>query len=210
MSRLFTRILTTTAIISTVSISAFASGPMLKKADTNKDGLIQLSEFTAHADQKFSTMDADGNGLVTKEERQANRKQKRSDRAMEHFAKADSNGDGSISEEEFMVARAARAEKMKQKRDMKSEGKAHKKAHKKMHKKMKAHKAEHAGKRPKVDTNGDGAVDLAEHQAAVLARFERMDKDSDGVLSADEQKTAKGKRGKHKKHHGKKQHGMRQ
>lgn len=203
MSKLFTRILTTTAIISTVSVSAFAGSPMLKKADTNEDGLIQLSEFTARADQKFATMDADGNGMVTKEERQAVKKQKREARALKQFAKADSNGDGSITEEEFMAARAARADKMKQKREVNGDGQMHKKKNKKMHKKMKAHKAKQAGKRPNADMNGDGAVDLAEHQAAVLARFERMDKNADGVLSADEQKAAKGKRGK-------KQHGMRQ
>lgn len=219
MSKLFTRILTSTAIVSAMSVTAFAGSPMLspmlEKADTNQDGLIQLSEFTTMADQKFSKMDADGNGLVTKEERQAAKQQKREDRALKQFAKADADGNGSISETEFMAARAARADHMKQKRDVNGDGQvdqedrdARKAKFKKMHKKMKdmkGHKKDqHASKRAKVDTNGDGAVDLAEHQVATLARFERMDKNADGVLSADEQRRPKGK------HHGKKRHSMRQ
>ena len=219
MSKLFTRILTSTAIVSAMSVTAFAGSPMLspmlEKADTNQDGLIQLSEFTAMADQKFSKMDADGNGLVTKEERQAAKQQKREDRALKQFAKADADGNGSISETEFMAARAARADHMKQKRDVNGDGQvdqedrdARKAKFKKMHKKMKGKKGhkkgQHASKRAKVDTNGDGAVDLAEHQVATLAHFERMDKNADGVLSADEQRRPKGKR------HGKKRHGMRQ
>lgn len=219
MSKLFTRILTSTAIVSAMSVTAFAGSPMLEKADTNQDGLIQLSEFTAMADQKFSKMDADGNGLVTKEERQAAKQQRREDRALKQFAKADADGDGSISETEFMAARAARADHMKQKRDVNGDGQvdqedrdARKAKFKKMHKKMKGkkghkkgqHADQHASKRAKVDTNGDGAVDLAEHQVATLAHFERMDKNADGVLSADEQRRPKGKR------HGKKRHGMRQ
>jgi len=219
MSKLFTRILTSTAIVSAMSVTAFAGSPMLspmlEKADTNQDGLIQLSEFTAMADQKFSKMDADGNGLVTKEERQAAKQQKREDRALKQFAKADADGNGSISETEFMAARAARADHMKQKRDVNGDGQvdqedrdARKAKFKKMHKKMKGKKGhkkgQHASKRAKVDTNGDGAVDLAEHQVATLAHFEHMDKNADGVLSADEQRRPKGKR------HGKKRHSMRQ
>ncbi len=214
MSKLFTQILATTAIVSTLSVSAFAGSPMLKRVDSNNDGLIQLSEFKAQADQKFAKMDADGNGLVTKEERQALKKQKRETRALKKFAKADSNSDGSLSEEEFMAARAARAERMKQKRDVNGDGQlnqddrdARKKMRKKMRKKRKAYKEKHAAKRIKVDANDDGVVDIAEHQAAVLARFERLDKNADRVLSADEQKAIKRKRSKR---HGKKHHGMRQ
>ncbi len=212
MSKLFTHILTSTAIISTLSVSAFASNPMLDKVDANKDGLIQLSEFTITAELKFAEMDADGNGLVTKEERKAHRAQKGEVRAKAKFAKLDSNSDGSVSEAEFMAAKDARKERAMKRRDVNGDGQVDqedrdarkakfKKKHKKMSKEMKAHKGQHAGKRAKVDTNGDGAVDLAEHQTAVLARFERMDKNADGVLSADEQRKPSGKR------HGKKRHG---
>lgn len=218
MSKLFTRILTSTAILSTISVTAFAGSPMLEKADANNDGLIQLSEFTTMADLKFAEMDADGNGLITKEERKAQRVQKGEDRAKARFGKLDSDGDGSVSEAEFMAAKDARKERAMKRRDVNGDGQVDqedrdarkakfKKMHKKMSKRMDAHKGEgqHAGKRAKVDTNGDGAIDLAEHQTAVLARFERMDKDADGVLSTDELRAAKGKRGKR---HGKKQHGQ--
>jgi hypothetical protein len=43
----------------------------------------------------------------------------------------------------------------------------------------------HGGK-AKMDTNGDGKVTLAEAQAAGKQRFERMDKNKNGVVSKDE------------------------
>jgi len=221
MSKIITHILTTTAIITTTGVSAFAASPMLEKIDTNKDGLIQKAEFTNFADQKFAAMDADGNGLVTKEERQVQRKAQRELMGETHakakFAKLDSDSDGAVSEAEFMAARDARMERMQERRDVNGDGQvdqadkmARKAMHKKMHKKMKARKSaykgnKHAGGRPEIDTNGDGAVDLAEHQAATIARFARMDKDADGVLSSDELHSPMGMRGKH---HGKKQHGQ--
>jgi Ca2+-binding EF-hand superfamily protein len=226
MSKLFTRILTTTAIISTTGASAFAGSPMLEKIDTNKDGLIQKAEFTSFADQKFSATDVDGNGLVTKEERKAQRARMGEARAKAKFSKLDRDSNGSISEAEFMAARDARKARVMKRRDVNGDGQvdqqdkmARKEMHKKMKEKMKGkktkHKAahegsKHAGMRPKIDTNGDGAVDLAEHQVATLARFAHMDKNSDNVLSADEQRPPKRMRGKRKKHHGQKHHGQKQ
>ena len=43
----------------------------------------------------------------------------------------------------------------------------------------------HGGK-AKMDTNGDGKVTLAEAQAAGKQRFERMDKNKNGVVTKDE------------------------
>ena len=43
-------------------------------ADTNKDGAISQAEFTAGALQRFDRTDANHDGTVTKEERQAARK----------------------------------------------------------------------------------------------------------------------------------------
>jgi len=41
---------------------------MLKKIDVNKDGQVDLNEYLAHAEQRFQSMDINGNGSVTPEE----------------------------------------------------------------------------------------------------------------------------------------------
>jgi hypothetical protein len=41
---------------------------MFEKHDTNDDGVITKDEFIGHAEERFTTMDADGNGEVSKEE----------------------------------------------------------------------------------------------------------------------------------------------
>lgn len=46
---------------------------MMRMADTDKDGAISQAEFTAAALQRFDSMDANKDGQVTKEERQAAR-----------------------------------------------------------------------------------------------------------------------------------------
>lgn len=208
MSKRILHILTTTVLVSTVSFTAFAGNRMLDKADDNGDGLIQLSEFTTISDQKFANMDANNNGLVTPEERKAFRTLMRETRAREKFYAADKNDDSVISEAEFMAAREDRKSRMKERHGMNEDGQYNKEdrqARKKMHKKKHKRKGQHKGQRPDIDTNGDGAVDLAEHQAATLARFKRMDKNGDSVLGADEQKRPHGRRGKHSQN----QHGMR-
>lgn len=47
-----------------------------------------------------------------------------------------------------------------------------------------------------VDTNHDGYLDRAEIQAALTQRFQRMDRNGDGVVSPDEHKHHGGDRGR--------------
>src|SRR5512134_230245 len=57
--------------------------------------------------------------------------------------------------------------------------------------------------RPRLDTNGDGSVDLAEIQAAhpdyTVEKFQAADGNGDGLLSRDELRAAHGKAGHHRK-----------
>lgn len=56
--------------------------------------------------------------------------------------------------------------------------------------------------RPRLDTNGDGSVDLAEIQAArpdfTVEKFQAADGDGDGLLSRDELRTAHGTARRHR------------
>ena len=52
-------------------------GGMFEKHDTNGDGVISKSEFLSHAEERFATMDADGDGSVSKDEAKSKHKEMR-------------------------------------------------------------------------------------------------------------------------------------
>ena len=47
-----------------------------------------------------------------------------------------------------------------------------------------------------MDTNGDGAVSVEEHEAMAAERFSKMDTNGDGKVTKDEMKARWGKKGK--------------
>jgi hypothetical protein len=100
------------------------AGPMGARADLNSDGQLTRAELTAHLDQRFKAIDANGNGQIemsemeaAKQERQAKRAERREARSGEAVGKRsgenrgkwrsgqrgqiDANGDGIVSREEF-------------------------------------------------------------------------------------------------------------
>lgn len=88
----------------------------------------------------------------------------------ERFAAVDADADGNISAEE----RAAKREEMRAKME---ERRA----------KREARMKERAKKMlEQVDTNGDGVVSAQEHEAHAAARFAKWDKNGDGQLTQDE------------------------
>ena len=185
MSKRALHILTTTALVSAISLTALAGNSFAQKADSNKDGVIQLAEFTALGEQKFRELDTDANGLVTKAERKALRAQKREARTQAKFDIADSNADGFLSKAELTTARAHHRQSLLDKRDINGDGQLNKED-RLLRRKLRKERRQRKGERPNIDANGDGVIDLAEHQTAIIARFECLDTNGDGVLDADE------------------------
>ena len=70
--------------------------------DTNNDGLLSKEELLNFHDQRFTLIDADGDGLVSKDEIKAYRKKQR-------FMKMDTNEDGVISESEMTLSDSGKA-----------------------------------------------------------------------------------------------------
>ena len=122
----------------------------------------------AHAQQEnaprhgFSKMDSDGDGVISKDEFLA--------RHQSRFAQVDTDGDGVVSEDEKAAAKEARRAKREERRAKIKE------------------RREQAREKilAEFDANGDGQLDASEREAVALNRFERMDKNGDGVLSEDE------------------------
>lgn len=118
----------TGGLLSVALAGTALAGPMGARADLNTDGQLTKAELTAHLDQRFKTMDANGNGQIetaemqaAKQDRQAKRAERREARSGEAVGKRsgenrgenrgarrggqrgqiDANGDGIISRAEF-------------------------------------------------------------------------------------------------------------
>jgi Ca2+-binding EF-hand superfamily protein len=92
---------------------AAPSAPRTMKADANGDGALSRAEFMAQAEARFARLDADKNGLLTREERKTARAAMRSARGERRtdrmgggggarmLASFDSDRDGRVSLAEF-------------------------------------------------------------------------------------------------------------
>ena len=130
------------------------------------------TEAAAKAGEAFARMDANGDGFLDSEDRKA--------RGQERFARLDADGDGSLSAEEF----ASRPE-----RPRAEMGDRPGKGERMGRKGKRGMRAMHGGRGmmgKMADTDEDGRISQAEFSAAALARFDKVDVDSDGTISADE------------------------
>lgn len=93
-------------------------GKKLEEADTNKDGVLSKAEMRDHmmqrfekrVEKRFAKLDTDGNGSVSKEEREAMHakmekrhggSEKRAKRMERQFDRLDANDDGKVTKEEM-------------------------------------------------------------------------------------------------------------
>lgn len=85
-----------------------------EKADTNHDGVVTLDEYVAAAKTLYARLDAQHNGKVTASEiasspRAQERATKVAERLIRHM---DTNGDGVVSQDEFLAAARSRFAKI--------------------------------------------------------------------------------------------------
>jgi EF hand len=175
--------------VSALSLTAAAfalPGDMASRMDVDGNGTVSKAEAMAASDAKFAKMDINGDGTLNAVDREAKIK--------EHFQEMDADKNGAISEAEFITAHKDRMEDRAEKRaERGAEG--HRGGR---------HGFGHGGRgggdmgMKGADANNDMAVTKAEFRSAAEARFNKVDANNDGALSADEQKAdRKGKRGYH-------------
>jgi Ca2+-binding EF-hand superfamily protein len=150
-------------------------GGMMALADANKDGKISKAEMTAAADARFARMDADKDGQLTPKDRDL----KRSERLDARFAALDTDRNGQISKAEFAAGHQARADKRAERGG--PEGRRWGGRH---------HRGP-GGFGPMAGAGKDGTVTKAQFLAGATERFDRLDANKDGFVTADEMKTAR-------------------
>lgn len=147
------------------------------RGDADNDGRISQAEFMDGHLARLSAADADRDGSVSRAEMQAVMQARRAERADQRFAKLDANGDGSISRAEFDAGHAARPE-----RGARAERAGRGGRH--------AMRAGHRLQGPRAQAER-GPVVIADVRTKMTERFAKLDANSDGFVTAEEQRAAR-------------------
>ena len=157
-----------------LAASTMAIGGTAVAQDRNVD--LTRAEAQQRAAERFARMDANGDGVINAADREA--------RARARFAEADANGDGLLSFAEMQDAREERRATRQERRGDRMGRRGGRRGGGEMRQRMMS----------RADSDGDGAISRAEMTAAALARFDRMDADDNGVVTAEERRAQRGER----------------
>lgn len=148
------------------------------RADANNDGRISQAEFVQQRVQRLTAIDANHDGTVSVEERQAAMQARRTERSTARFAAMDADSNGAISRSEFDGAHAARAEGGRD--GARGEGR---RGHRGGGHGGRGGDMAHQGGRHGAER---GPVVIAEVQTRATEAFARLDANSDGYVTAEE------------------------
>jgi Ca2+-binding EF-hand superfamily protein len=175
-------------------VSADARTPlfqhMLQKMDTNGDGRISEQEFLAAATARFQTIDSTNTGRVNAQQMLASpaAAQRVQQRAKRFVRRLDTAGNGYVTQDEVVAAAQKRFARMDRNGDGKltpDELTLRHGRHAAAHRAPDERRATFAQKRfDKLDTNHDGVVTKDEYVAAATARFQQLDSQGTGKVTA--------------------------
>jgi Ca2+-binding EF-hand superfamily protein len=137
----------------------------LQMMDANQDGSVSASEHAAGAKKMFAMMDKDGDGIVTAQEIEA---------AHKDMPTGHQDASGSHPAQSGRLPQADQSP-----RSSDASGKPIKPMDDSADKSA-------AAKIKMIDTDQDGTISAAEHEAGARKMFDKMDKDHNGKLSAAE------------------------
>ncbi len=137
------------------------------RADADGDGRISEAEFVGQRVQRLGAVDADRDGSVTAQERQAGQAARRAERMTARFDRLDADRDGAISRAEF-EARPARAQRA-----------------------GKGPRAAQRAERMAAHRDARAPVVIAEAQTRAATAFARLDADADGFVTIEERRAGR-------------------
>lgn len=151
----------------------------LEKFDVNKDGKVSKEEFKGYMEKRFQRMDVDKDDTVSIDELEQYRRQQQNKGKKSKLARLDSDGDGSISKEEFIAPRIKQVEKKFLKLDKNKDGKLTAGEFPKK-------KIQHSALFENIDANKDGKISNEEKDAALERLFKRLDQDKNQMVTEKE------------------------
>ena len=133
---------------------------------------VSQAEFVDRRVARLTTMDANGDGVVAREEMQAQRQARMVERRSQMFERMDADSDGSITRADYDAAHAQRMEQRAERGEAgeRRGGRGHRGAHR-------------MGMR--LDHDGQG-VNIEQARQRATEQFARMDADGDGFVTGAE------------------------
>jgi len=142
------------------------------------------ADMSQKAAERFQKMDLNDDGVLDLADRELRRQQR--------IARIDTDGNGAISAAEREAAREARQARRAERREARGVDSDRRGHDKRWKRGMRGHRGMMGGRMMvRADANGDGRITLQEMQAHALARFDRIDTNSDGTVTADERRAAR-------------------
>ena len=171
--------------------TALIAIPALAMADQDHHGMrepMTRAEVEQKVKAQFAEVDANKDGVITREEADAFRDAKQKEMRNKMFDRLDANKDGQISREEFDSFHRGGA--MAGGHDM-HEGMESGMGHGRMEHGMgRGGMMMHGDMFAKADANGDGKVTLSEATSKALEMFDQADTNHDGVVTPEERRAA--------------------
>ena len=157
--------------------------------DTNGDNIVTMEEFNTAAAARFNRIDADSNGVISKDEFHAYMGKKRQERNAQRFQMMDSDADGQVSQQEYLTYKQQKAERRFKSMDLNNDGVVSQEEYEARKSRWSGRKHGHRGKGgifAKLDANGDGQITRDESLAAWTSWFKRIDANGDQIVTAEE------------------------
>ncbi|MBA4001199.1 EF-hand domain-containing protein [Brevundimonas sp.] len=160
--------------LSGAAIAQTNDGPRGGRMDP--DARVSQAEFVEQRVARLTAMDANGDGVISREEMQAQRQARMGERRDSMFERMDANGDGSITRAEYDAAHEQRSQQRAERRVEGGEagqrrgGRGHRGGH---------------GMGMRLDRDGQG-VTIEQARQRATEQFARMDADGDGFVTGAE------------------------
>lgn len=153
-----------------------------RNADTTRQQVID------RVDQRFAALDANRDGRVTAEEMRQHGEQRRAQRSERTFERLDANRDGNISRAEWDQAQAQRTQRMSERRAQ--AGQDEQAGRPPGMRGMRAMRGMRGGHGVRM-FGEQGYITQEQMRERALARFDRMDLNRDGTVTAAERQQAR-------------------